>query len=163
LKTTLPNINGYGITMKVIGIKGGKGSSDSLFVEDVPTPKAGQGQVLIKIKCFGVNRMDISQREGKYPLPPQAGPVMGVEYSGVVVEESEEFKKGDEVFGLVYGGAYAEYVVANTKMVIHKPKSLSFEDAAGIPEVWFTALQALFFFCGFVSNNTSFFHAGASG
>lgn len=63
------------------------------------------------MKAFGLNRMDISQREGRYPVPPQAGPILGVEFSGTVAEigettEAGGWKIGDEVFGLVYGGLY---------------------------------------------------------
>jgi len=83
--------------------------------------------------------MDISQREGHYPLPPQAPATLGVELSGVVESLGDNagatFKVGDEVFGLTYGGAYAEYVAVNTKLLLHKPNYLSFEQAAGIPEV----------------------------
>lgn len=83
--------------------------------------------------------MDLLQREGKYPLPPQAGPILGVEFSGIIEEfgnkEHESFKVGDKVFGLAYGGAYAEYISVSTHMLMHKPDHLSWEEAAGIPEV----------------------------
>jgi len=73
-----------------------------------PAPKAGEA--LIKIKCFGLNRMDLSQRSGNYPVPPQAGKILGVEFSGTIVEvhdvkgEENGFVIGDEVFDLTYGG-----------------------------------------------------------
>lgn len=85
--------------------------------------------------------MDILQREGKYPVPPQAPSTLGVEFSGVIESvggqqgEGEEFKVGDEVFGLAYGGAYAEYINVSTHMLMRKPRELSWEEAAGIPEV----------------------------
>lgn len=84
--------------------------------------------------------MDLLQREGKYPVPPQAPPTLGVEFSGTIVElgeggATEDFKVGDEVFGLAYGGAYAEYIAVATGTLIHKPKELSWEEAAGTPEV----------------------------
>jgi NADPH2:quinone reductase len=95
--------------------------------------------------------MDILQRDGMYPMPPQAPSTLGVEFSGTIEglgskEPSEEssggneskendFQIGDNVFGLVYGGAYAEYVAANTKMLLKKPSWMSWEIAAGIPEV----------------------------
>jgi NADPH2:quinone reductase len=85
--------------------------------------------------------MDLSQRLGKYPTPPQAGPILGVECSGIVTEVSaeagERFAIGDEVFGLTYGGAYAEYVAVQAGTLIHKPASLSWEEAVAIPEVSF--------------------------
>jgi NADPH:quinone reductase-like Zn-dependent oxidoreductase len=85
----------------------------ALYINDkVPKPRAEGTKALVRIKAFGLNRMDISQRNGKYPLAPGVSKVIGVEYSGVVEElgpekgelETEEFKVGDEVFGLAYGG-----------------------------------------------------------
>ena len=90
------------------GVEGGKGSADALFVDQIPIPRPGAGQALVKIKAFGLNRMDLLQREGKYPLPPQAPSTMGVEFSGVIAEIGintwNGFKTGDNVFGLAYGG-----------------------------------------------------------
>lgn len=75
---------------------------------DTSKPHPGSSQALIKIHAFGLNRMDLMQREGKYNVPPQAGKILGVEFSGVVVglEEGDtsDFEIGDEVFGLAYGG-----------------------------------------------------------
>lgn len=69
----------------------------------------GKSQALVKVKAFGLNRMDIIQREGKYPLPPQAPSTMGVEFSGIIESFGDcpegGFKEGDAVFGLAYGGA----------------------------------------------------------
>jgi NADPH:quinone reductase-like Zn-dependent oxidoreductase len=85
--------------------------------------------------------MDLLQREGLYPVPPGASKVLGVEFSGTVEELGadgggrESFKVGDEVFGLAYGGAYAEYIAVSTHMLVRKPKELSWEECAGIPEV----------------------------
>lgn len=63
---------------------------------------------IVQIKAFGLNRMDLLQREGHYPLPPQAGKILGVEFAGIITQEAEQagtgFKAGDEVFGLAYGG-----------------------------------------------------------
>lgn len=141
--------------------------------------------------------MDLIQREGHYPLPPQAPATLGVEFSGTVaalgptaattattnppsssaagVGEGEEvagheFAPGDEVFGLAYGGAYAEYVAVSTRMLLRKPAHLSWEAAAGIPETWITATQALHFVLGGVEREgggekkkSVLWHAGASG
>jgi len=74
-----------------------------------------------------------------------------------------DFKEGDEVFGLAYGGAYAEYIAVSVKMIVHKPKELSWETAAGVPEVWFTAIQACFLVGNISAGQTVLFHAGASG
>ncbi|KAH8670790.1 chaperonin 10-like protein [Xylariales sp. PMI_506] len=136
--------------MRAVRVKDGKGNADALFIyESEPDPVPGPGQVLVKIKAFGLNRMDIMQREAKYPyaLLPESGDIMGVEFSGIVGSTgpqcSSDFKAGDEVFGLAYGGAYAELIVLSENMLVHKPPSLSFETAAGIPETYFTAIQAI--------------------
>jgi len=107
------------------------------------------GHAIIHVKAFGLNRMDLLQREGKYPLPPQAGPILGVEFSGVIDElgeggekTKEKFKVGDEVFGLAYGGAYAEYLKVDVRMLVKKPGHLSWEEAAGVPEVSFDIISS---------------------
>lgn len=105
-------------------------------------------------------------------MPPGISKILGLEFSGVVEEvgSSDEadprhkWQKGDEVFGLVYGGAYAEFVCVNKKMIIRKPEKLSFETAAGLCEVYFTALQALHLVGGYTPGQTKsvLWHAGAS-
>jgi NADPH2:quinone reductase len=110
--------------------------------------------------------MDLLQREGGYPLPPQAGPILGVEFSGTIESFGSDpergFNVGDEVFGLAYGGAYAEYIAVSTHMLVHKPKELSWEEAAGIPETWITATQALYLVGEFKPGMSVLWHAGAS-
>lgn len=97
---------------------------------------------------------------------------MGVEFSGTVeaLGSDEEhhcrgLKVGDEVFGLAYGGAYAEYIAVSTKMLLRKPEALSWEKAAGVPETFITATQALHFVGGFedLKGKNVLWHAGASG
>ncbi|KIW78507.1 hypothetical protein AYO21_09894 [Fonsecaea monophora] len=154
-------------TMRAVDIKGGKGPISALFINpDTPKPVAKGSQALVKIKAFGLNRMDLLQREGGYPLPPQAGPIMGVEFSGTIEafgsEPERGFNIGDEVFGLAYGGAYAEYIAVSTHMLVHKPKELSWEEAAGIPETWITATQALYLVGEFKPGMSVLWHAGAS-
>jgi len=114
--------------------------------------------------------MDISQRNGKYPLPPNVPKTLGVEFSGIIEElgpekgyEVEDYKIGDEVFGLAYGGAYAEYILVSKHMLIRKPAELSHEEAAGIPEVWLTASQALYTIAEFTPGKSILWHVGASG
>lgn len=111
--------------------------------------------------------MDLLQREGKYPIPPHYPKTLGVEFSGTIEslgsDTSSDFKQGDAVFGLAYGGAYAEYISVSTKMLLHKPDFLSWEEAAGVPETWITATQALFLVGEFSRGKTVLWHAGASG
>ncbi|KAJ5893323.1 quinone oxidoreductase [Penicillium taxi] len=155
------------LTMRAVVIKGGKGPATALSIDDkAEQPTPALGQALVKVKAFGLNRMDLLQREGLYPVPPQAPATLGVEFSGVVEKLGEnasgDFKIGDEVFGLAYGGAYAEYIVVSTKMLIHKPAVLSWEEAAGVPETWITASQALFLIGDFQAGQSVLWHAGAS-
>lgn len=111
--------------------------------------------------------MDLGQRSGNYLVPPQAGRILGVEFSGTmevhdVEGEEDVFVIGDEVFGPTYGGAYAEFVSVSTKMLIHKPKEISWEVAAGIPETWIAAIQAMYFVASFAPGKSILWHAGAS-
>ena len=112
--------------------------------------------------------MDLIQREGHYPLPPQAPSTLGVEFSGTIESfgpgDHGTFQLGDEVFGLAYGGAYAQFLAVSSKMLLHKPAHLSFEQAAGVPETWITATQALHVVLGGIGAGKSIlWHAGASG
>ena len=151
-----------------LDIVGGKGERDALFIDpNTPRPTASRGQAIVKIKAFGINRMDIVQRRGFYPLPPQAPKTLGVEFSGTVESfgpgDHGSFQIGDEVLGLAYGGAYAEYIAVSSKMLLRKPHHLTFEQTAAIPETWITATQALHLVLGFAKGKSILWHAGASG
>lgn len=157
-----------GATMRAVDIRGGKGGRDALFINDAtPKPEPGDGQLLVKVKAFGINRMDIIQRHGGYPVPPHAPKTLGVEFSGIIDSfgpgDHGPFQIGGEVFGLAYGGAYAEYIAVNSKMLLHKPQGLTFEQCASLPEAWITATQALHKVLGFVKGKSILWHAGASG
>ncbi|KAI1380885.1 quinone oxidoreductase putative [Hypoxylon crocopeplum] len=157
-----------GSTMKAVDIKGGKGPASSLFINtQTPKPQPKEGEALVRIKAFGLNRMDLIQREGRYPVPPQAPATLGVEFSGTIElfgpGSHGDFQIGDSVFGLAYGGAYAQYIAVSSKMLLHKPDSFTWEMAAGIPETWITATQALHLVGEFAPGKTVLWHAGASG
>ena len=153
--------------MRAVDIKGGKGPISALFInKDAPKPTPKGSQALVKIKAFGLNRMDLLQREGRYPLPPHAPSTLGVELSGTIESFGNApeggFSVGDEVFGLAYGGAYAEYIAVSTHMLIHKPNEISWEEAAGIPETWITALQAMYVVGDYKPGQSILWHAGGS-
>lgn len=154
--------------MRAIAIKDGKGPADALYIdENVETPKPAQGQILVKVNAFGLNRMDLNQRVGNYPPPPGASTILGVEFAGTVAElgpgtENAGFKLKDRVFGLIPGGAYAEYVVASPMTLMHTPDKMDDVTAAGIPEVWFTASQVLKFVGNIEKGESVLFHAGTS-
>jgi len=152
--------------MRAVLIRDDKGPIENLYFGDVPKPKPGVGQVVVKIKAFGVNRLDIMQREGNYPPPPGASSILGVEFSGIIAEvgpEVSNFVVGDEVLGLVDGGAYAEFVVCSEKLVIPKPNHLTWTEAASIPENFLTAFQVLVLCSEIKEGDNVLIHAGASG
>ncbi|KAK1829074.1 zinc-binding dehydrogenase [Podospora conica] len=154
--------------MTAVDIKNGTGPATSLFLNpSVPIPVPGPGEALIKIHAFGLNRMDLLQREGHYPIPPSAPPTLGVEFSGTILTTNPpshaSFPPGLPVFGLAPGGAYAQYLVAPTALLIPKPPHLSFAQAAAVPETWMTATQALHFVLELRAGQTVLWHAGASG
>ncbi|GAA5835654.1 hypothetical protein JCM11251_002986 [Rhodosporidiobolus azoricus] len=153
--------------MRAILVKEGKGQdAQDLYLgeADRPTLKEGDDRVLVKIKAFGLNRMDIMQRMGKYPVPPGASPLIGVEFSGTIEEAgSSDFQVGEPVFGLATGGAYAEYISVPAGMVTRKPDNVSWVQAAAVPENWLTAYQALFLIADLQAGQSVLIHAGASG
>ncbi|KAF2271684.1 putative quinone oxidoreductase [Westerdykella ornata] len=152
--------------MRAVDIKGGAGPISALHITSVPKPAYTPTQALVKVKAFGLNRMDLLQREGHYPVPPGASKILGVEFSGTIEalgkEATGHFQVGDEVFGLAYGGAYAEFIAVSTKMLVRKPGELSWEECAGIPETWITATQALYLLSHFTPGKSILWHAGAS-
>ncbi|KJA17984.1 hypothetical protein HYPSUDRAFT_145662 [Hypholoma sublateritium FD-334 SS-4] len=152
--------------MRAILVRDGKGPAENLYIGEIATPEIKQTEVLVKIKAFGLNRMDISQREGKYPAPPGSSTVLGVEFSGTVTQlggSVSSWKVGDEVLGLAGGGAYAEYIAVNETHIIQKPSHLTWVEAASIPEVFLTAFQALVVIGGVKEGDDVLVHAGASG
>jgi tumor protein p53-inducible protein 3 len=151
--------------MKAILVKE-PGGTDKLKFGDAEKPNVNENQILVKVKAAGVNRADIMQRQGKYPPPKDASEILGLEISGEVFElgnNVSRWKKGDNVFGLIPGGGYAEYVKIHQDMAIEKPDELSFEEAAAIPEVFLTAYQALFWNSGIQKDDYVLIHAGGSG
>lgn len=139
------------------------GSYEQLEVVDMDIPKLKEGELLIKVHSAAVNRTDIITREGKVGY--LENPILGVEVSGVVTEISgkSSFSIGDRVMGLVNGGGYAEFAVMPSDRAIKVPDSLSFDEAAAIPEVFLTAYQTLFWLGKLKKNETVLIHAGASG
>src|SRR5262249_44915551 len=108
-------------------------------VRPVPTPKANE--ILIKVAAAGVNRPDVLQRSGNYPVPPDASDLPGLEVAGEVVatgSSARSYKPGDQVCALVHGGGYAEYCVAPEVTALPVPKGWSLTEAASLPETFFT-------------------------
>lgn len=153
-------------TMRAVLVKDGKGPIENLYIGEAPVPTLKPQQVLVKIKAFGLNRMDIMQRQGGYPVPPGASEILGVEFSGTVAkvgEAASQWKEGDEVFGLVPGGAYAEFVAVSETHLMRKPARLSWVQAASVPEAFLTAFQALVLISDLQDGESVLVHAAASG
>ena len=129
--------------------------------KEVPVPK--ENEILIKLKSAAVNRTDILNRKSSTSYANM--PVLGVEAAGIVVESGADatIKKGTRVMGLVNGGAYAEYAVMPADRAMIIPDTLSFQEAAAIPEVFLTAFQTLFWLGNLQTNESVLIHAGGSG
>lgn len=133
---------------------------------EFPDPAAKPDELLVKIEATALNRADLLQKAGRYPVPEGASPILGLEMAGVVAETGSGvsgFKTGDRVFGLLSGGGYAEYCTIHQDMAMKMPEDLSFEEAAAIPEVFLTAYQAINWLGELQKGETVLVHAGASG
>jgi NADPH2:quinone reductase len=131
-----------------------------------PVPRPGAGEVLVRVAAAGVNRPDVMQREGRYPPPLGASPILGLEFSGTVVElgsDVDGFLVGHEVCALVTGGAYAEYAIAPAGQCLAVPDALSLVEAAALPETLFTVWTNLFERAHVVDGDTVLVHGGTSG
>lgn len=117
------------------------GGPEVLKVVDRPQPKPKANEILVKVAAAGVNRPDVLQRSGNYPVPPDASDLPGLEIAGEVValgSSAKEFHLGDKVCALVHGGGYAEYCVAPEVQALPVPKGLTLVQAASLPETFFT-------------------------
>ena len=130
----------------------------------LPVPK--RGEVLIKVAAAGVNRPDVLQRLGKYPVPPGASDLPGLEVAGTLVAIGEgvtQWKVGDRVCALTAGGGYAEYCIAPASNCLPIPKGLDFVQAASLPETYFTVWSNVFDRGGLKPGETFLVQGGSSG
>ena len=147
--------------MKAISQEG-----DDLIWKESQDPDLKKDEVLIRIKASAINRADLLQRGGNYPVPPGASPILGLECAGVVEEvggQVRNFIKGEEVCALLAGGGYAEKVSVPSGQVLKVPKGFSFEQAAALPEVFATAYFNLYMEANLSVGEKTLIHAGASG
>jgi len=129
-------------------------------------PQPGPREVLVRVAFAGVNRPDLFQRAGKYPPPPGASPVLGLEVSGEIVtlgSEVTEWKIGDEVCALTAGGGYAEYCSVNAAHCLPIPHGLDQGQAAALPENFFTVWTNLIDRGRLKSGESALVHGGSSG
>jgi putative PIG3 family NAD(P)H quinone oxidoreductase len=131
-----------------------------------PVPKPVAGEVLIKVAAAGVNRPDVLQRQGNYPVPPGASDIPGLEVAGEIVALGSEvsgFAVGDRCMALLAGGGYAEYATAPAPQCLPVPKGYSMVEAAAVPETFFTVWTNVFERGELRSGETFLVHGGASG
>ena len=117
------------------------GGPEVLVPAERAKPEPKDGEILVKVAAAGVNRPDVLQRMGKYPVPPDASDLPGLEIAGEITglgSSAKKFKMGDKVCALVHGGGYAEYCVAPEVQALRIPKGLSTTEAASLPETFFT-------------------------
>ena len=152
-------------TMTAIAISR-PGGPDVLVAEQRPLPQPGPGEILVKVAAAGVNRPDISQREGRYPPPPGASDLPGLEIAGEVVALGEgvtAWKLGDQVCALAHGGGYAQYCAVHESHALPVPKGLSMVEAAALPETFFTVWVNVFDMAGLKAGEWLLIHGGSSG
>lgn len=142
------------------------GKPEVLKIGTRPVPQPRSGEVLIKVAAAGVNRPDVLQRTGNYPVPPGASDIPGLEIAGSVAalgEGASGWRVGDAVCALVQGGGYAEYCTAPAPQCLPLPKGLSAIEAASLPETFFTVWSNVFDRAGLKAGETFLVQGGSSG
>ncbi|MFU8806992.1 MAG: NAD(P)H-quinone oxidoreductase [Bradymonadaceae bacterium] len=150
--------------MKAIQIQNDE--SNTLIWSEVPTPQPGPGEVLVRVHSTACNRADLYQRKGGYPPPEGASDILGLEAAGKIAAlgpDVDDWKEGDRVCALLAGGGYAEYVVVPAAMLLAIPEGMAFNEAAAIPEVFYTAYLNIFMEAAQKPGEIVLLHAGASG
>ena len=145
---------------------GPDGGVDSMRIVEAERPTPGPGQILIEVHYAGVSGPDLAQRQGRYPPPPGASPVLGLEVAGRVAELGpgvSEWKVGDWVTALVPGGGYADYCATSERHALPIPHGFSLAQAAALPEAWFTVWANLVDRAGLKAGERVLIHGGSSG
>lgn len=131
-----------------------------------PLPQPRTGEILVRVAAAGVNRPDVAQRQGTYPPPKDASPILGLEIAGEVVVLGEgvtDVRIGDHVCALANGGGYAEYCTVPATQALSFPKGYDAVKAAALPETFFTVWANLFQMAGLTEGETVLIHGGSSG
>src|SRR3984885_14748564 len=143
------------------------GGPEVLAVVERPSPEPSRGEVPVRIRATAVNRADLLQRMGMYPAPPGSPPdIPGLEIAGEVDalgEDVTDRKVGERVFGVVGGGAYAEYLTVHARTLAPMPPGLSFTEAAAVPEAFVTAWDAMVDQARLAAGETVLVHAVGGG
>jgi NADPH:quinone reductase len=144
----------------------GEGEPDVLAIATGLVPQPQDNEILVKVAATALNRADLLQRKGKYPPPPGASPILGLEASGIVVargKDSKRFVEGQKVCALLEGGGYAEYVAVPETQCLPMTGTLHFEHAAAVPEAVFTVWANVFELGALKEGETILIHGGTSG
>lgn len=152
--------------MRVVEITGGSGPAEALTLAERPDPAAGPGQIRIRVRAAGVNRPDIVQRQGRYPAPPGASDILGLEVAGEVDQLGEgvgRWALGDRVCALLGGGGYAEYAVVDARHALPVPAGLDLVQAAALPETVGTVFANVFEAGALKAGETLLIHGATSG
>ncbi len=143
------------------------GAPSVLQIGEKERPTIGEHDILIKVKAAGVNRPDVIQRKGYYPAPKgEPQDILGLEVAGIVEEIGSavtQWQVGDEVFSLIGGGGYAEYVRVDEFLALPKPQNLSFVEAASMPETLYTVWSNVFQRGQLQKGENFLVHGGSSG
>ncbi len=141
------------------------GAPGPLAWRAVPDPDPGPGEALVRVRAAGVNRADLAQRAGRYPPPPGASPILGLEVAGEVLDAppASGWRPGDRVHALLAGGGYAERVAVPARMLLPTPDGLTDVEAAALPEAHLTAFSNLAIEAALRPGERVLIHAGASG
>jgi len=152
--------------MRAVEITGGSGPAEALTLVERPDPVAGPGQIRIRVRAAGVNRPDLLQRQGRYPPPPGASDILGLEVAGEVDqigEGVERWRTGDRVCALLGGGGYADLAVVDARHTLPIPDDLDFIDAAALPETVCTVFANVFEDGALKPGETLLVHGATSG
>ena len=152
-------------TMRAVAIDK-PGDPAVLINVDEPVPVPGDNDVLVRVAAAGVNRPDVLQRQGLYPVPPDASQLPGLEIAGEIVAVGpavDAWTVGDNIMALTHGGGYAEYCRVDQGHCLPVPAKLSLIEAAAVPETFFTVWYNVFMRCRLAEGETFLVHGGSSG
>ena len=141
-------------------------SSDRLEWQEVPDVSPAAGEVVVEVSAAGVNRADLLQAAGKYPPPPGASEILGLEVSGTIAEVGDHVDRwqiGQTVCALLAGGGYAEFVAVPEGQLMPLPEGVELPHAAALPEVACTVWSNVVMTAGLKAGQVVLFHGGASG
>ncbi|WP_332655116.1 NAD(P)H-quinone oxidoreductase [Brevundimonas sp.] len=152
--------------MRAVEITGGSGPAEALTLVERPDPVAGPGQIRLRVRAAGVNRPDLLQRQGRYPAPPGASDILGLEVAGEVDQVGDGVARwavGDRVCALLGGGGYADYAVVDARHALPVPADLDLVQAAALPETVCTVFANVFEAGALRAGETLLIHGATSG